>query len=82
MKAQLKEARLEQQRQQWRLEWERKEEERRRREAEAARAQLLIKLSERWMRAEQLRAFIAAVEEGGQVPAALDPILRQASLGS
>jgi len=44
------------------------EDERRRREAEAARARLLVELSDRWTRAEQLRAFIMAVEESGRVP--------------
>lgn len=71
VKARLKEARLEEQRRQWRLEWERKEEERCRREAEAARAKLLLELSDRWTHAEQLRAFISAVGEKQQVPAAL-----------
>lgn len=71
VKTQLKEARLEEQRRQQQLEWERQEAERRRREAEAARTRQLLELSERWARAEQLRAFIAAVEAGGRVPAAI-----------
>ena len=71
VKAQLKEARLEEQRQQWRLEWQRQDAERRRREAEAARARLLLELGDRWTRAKQLRAFIAAVEECGHLPTSL-----------
>lgn len=82
VKTQLKEARLEEQRRQQQLEWERQEAERRReqerleaerrrREAEAARTRQLLELSERWAQAEQLRAFIAAVEAGGRVPAAI-----------
>lgn len=80
VRARLKEARLAEEHLQWQLERERKEEERRRelerleaerlqREAKAARTRQLLELSERWSRAEQLRAFIAAVEAGGRIPA-------------
>lgn len=82
VRAQLKEARLAEQRRQRQLERERQEEERRqelerleaerqRCEAKAARTRQLLELSERWARAEQLRAFIAAVEAAGRVPAAV-----------
>lgn len=82
VRARLKAERLAEQQRQWRLERERQEEERRlrqeqleaerqRREAEAARTRQLLELSERWARAEQLRAFIAAVEAGGRMPAAV-----------
>lgn len=80
VRARLKEVRLAEQRRQWQLERERQEEERRRelgrleaerrkRETEAARTRQLLELSERWARAKQLRAFIAAVEAGGRMPA-------------
>lgn len=80
VRARLKEARLAEQHRQRQVERERQEEERRRelgrleaerlrREAKAARTRQLLELSERWARAEQLRAFIAAVEAGGRMPA-------------
>lgn len=79
VKTRLKEARREERHRQQRVEREREEEarrrererqeaERRQREAEATRARLLLELSDRWMRAGQLRAFIAAVAASGRVP--------------
>lgn len=40
----------------------------RERQAEAARRQTLEEMTERWYRAQRLRAFIEAVEMGGEVP--------------